>query len=32
MVTFHLKYRIYLNWEAAKIYMSLPVSWLNAAV
>lgn len=32
MATFHLKYRIYLNWETAEIYKSLTVTWLNSAV
>lgn len=32
MAIFHLKYRIYLNWETAEIYKSLTVTWLNSAV
>lgn len=32
MVIFHLKHRIYLNWETAEIYKSLTVTWLNSAL
>lgn len=31
MVIFHLKYRIYLNWETAEIYEALTVPWPKAA-
>lgn len=31
MAIFHLKFRIYLNWETAEIYKSLTVTWLNSA-
>lgn len=32
VVIFHLKYRIYLNWETAEIYKSLTVTWLNTSL
>lgn len=31
MAIFHLKYRIYLNWETAEICKSLTVTGLNSA-